>query len=1039
MSAKELLANFSNPSSVFRGKPFWAWNSQLEPEELRRQLRIFKHMGLGGGFMHSRVGLKTPYLSDDWFECIKACVDEAKRNGLEAWLYDEDRWPSGAAGGLVTQDPEYRLRYLTVERYEKPEAFLWPEDDEIAYVFGVIFEEDGTISWYQRLDQREDILLLPQKAEILQFTVTLQEPSSWYNNQTYLDTLNAKAVKKFIDVTFEAYKNNVGDEFGKTIPGIFTDEPNNGYFFVVDGEKLAEPILPWTGEFSEKFQELFGYDITRKLPEVFYDMTEERFSQARYHYHICRTRLFVEGFAKQIGQWCEANNLLFTGHVLMESPIYAQATAVGSAMQFYAYMQAPGIDVLTQYKLEYVTAKQCSSVARQMGRKWVLSELYGCTGWETTFETYKHSGDWQACLGVNLRCQHLSWYSMAGEAKRDYPASIHIHSPWWREFKFVEDYFSRVNTLISEGIAVCDLAVIHPIESYYLLLKQYETAKDAQSLFDIDRKHTELVDWLLGGHMDFDFADEHLLVELNSEVGSDDKGGYLQIGQMKYRAVLVPQMITIRKTTLELLKKFEEVGGKVVFVECAPECVDALESEEAKDFAKDKIVGFDFNSIINSLEQSRTVSIRDENGDEVRDVFYQFRKIDDDWMIFFVNTNRQKGYENLSVKLKLELPKGGQIQYWDAVSGMRYKLSGELTYKSATFNINISASGSAIVFISSEPDQELSPLKRFVGQDEGQDKIELNPSNWDVLLDDYNPLVLDKADVEMRVEGKKKLSKTKMEILQIDRTLRELLDIPQRGGAMAQPWVEADKPLGPTAEIKLTYRFNVKYLPTEMCLLAIEQPERWKISLNGNLIPSESVTGWWVDKAIKTLPVNPEFFVKGKNVITVEGQFDRLADLEIMYLLGRFGVSCGKISSIVKPVTKLKFGNWVEQGLAFYSGNVIYKTSIKLDKGNGKYFIEFPEFSATAIEVFVNGKSAGMTAWPDYRVDITEQLVSGQNIIEIKLLGSRRNSFGPFYLNEDNPRWTGPYSFVELQQEEYRLISYGLYKPPVIFRIDANM
>ncbi len=1036
----ELLEKFANPSSAYRGKPFWAWNDKLEPEELRRQLRIFKRMGLGGGFMHSRVGLKTPYLSSEWFDCIKACIDEAKKHGLEAWLYDEDRWPSGAAGGLVTKDEKYRLRFLTIDRHEKPESFLWPESGEESYIFGAIFEEDGRISWYQRLYQPEDILILPQKAEILQFTVTVQKPSCWYNNQTYLDTLSEDAVRRFIEVTFEAYKEHVGEEFGKTVPGIFTDEPNNGYFYLVEGENLAPATPPWTAKFAERFREMFGYDVTRHLPEIAFDLTDKKFSQVRYHYNVCRTRLFVESFAKQIGDWCESNNLLFTGHVLMEWALYAQASVVGSAMQFYAYMQAPGIDVLTQYKLEYSTAKQCSSVARQMGRKWVLSELYGCTGWDTTFETYKHSGDWQAVLGVNLRCQHLSWYSMAGEAKRDYPASIHIHSPWWQQFKFVEDYFSRVNTVITEGRAVCDLAVIHPIETYYMLLRQFETRKDAGGVFELDKKHNQLVSWLLGGHLDFDFADEHLLVELNASVGTDEWGAYLQIGQMRYRAVLVPQMITIRKTTLELLNQFREAGGKVVFVEDVPECVDGAESSAAREFAEGGIVGFDFDEIISTLEDKvRKVSIRTEAGEEVRDVFYQFRKIGDDWVIFMVNTNRQKGYENLSVKLQLELPKGGQIQYWDAISGKRYKLAGELTYKTASFNVDISASGSAIVYISSEPEQELESLSvadRRAGKAAG---LEINPSSWEVLLDDYNPLVLDRADFEMRAEGKKKLSKSKTEILQIDRTLREYLDIPLRGGAMAQPWVEADNPLGPSGHLKLTYRFNVKYLPTEVCLLAIEQPERWEIKLNGNVIPSEAITGWWVDKSIKTLPVKPEFFVKGKNVIEIEGQFDRLADLEIIYVLGKFGVMTnGKLSTITKPVNKLKLGNWVEQGLAFYSGNVIYRTSVTLDKKDKKYFIEFGEFSATGIEVSVNGKSAGIAGWPEYRIDVTENLADGKNIIDIKLLGSRRNAFGPLHINTDNPRYTSPGSFVDssVYQEEYRLLSYGLYSPPVLVAYD---
>ncbi|MFQ9394894.1 MAG: hypothetical protein ACLR2E_13705 [Lachnospiraceae bacterium] len=36
------------------------------------------------------------------------------------WLYDEDRWPSGYAGGLVTKDPAFRQRFLVFSPEELP-------------------------------------------------------------------------------------------------------------------------------------------------------------------------------------------------------------------------------------------------------------------------------------------------------------------------------------------------------------------------------------------------------------------------------------------------------------------------------------------------------------------------------------------------------------------------------------------------------------------------------------------------------------------------------------------------------------------------------------------------------------------------------------------------------------------------------------------------------------------------------------------------------------------------------------------------------
>ena len=98
----------------------------------------------------------------------------------------------------------------------------------------------------------------------------------------------------------------------------------------------------------------------------------------------------------------------------------------------------------------------------------MLSELYGVTSWDCYFRTYKHQGDWQAALGVTVRVPHLSWYAMGGEAKRDYPASISYQSPWYKKFSVVEDHFARLNTALTRGKPVVKVAVIHPIESFWL-------------------------------------------------------------------------------------------------------------------------------------------------------------------------------------------------------------------------------------------------------------------------------------------------------------------------------------------------------------------------------------------------------------------------------------------------------------------------------------------------------------------------------------------------------------------------------------------
>jgi len=1027
MTVEQMEKDFLNPSAAFRAKPFWAWNAGLDSNELRRQIRIFKQMGFGGYFMHSRVGLNTPYLSEEWFQRVGDCIDEGGKTAMEAWLYDEDRWPSGIAGGLVTKDPKYRAHFLAMARHEVPERYNWPTEPT-TYVYGVTFEDDQ-ITWYKKLDQPADILILPQNSEIVEFVLKTPPESSWWNDTTYLDTLSREAVGKFIEVTHEAYKRHFADHFGKRVPGIFTDEPNGGAAMRdMWGSGVS---LPWTAGFAERFEQWFGYDLVQRLPEVFFETEGKAFNRVRYHYFCTRSRLFAENFMKQIGDWCEKNHLMFTGHVLEEEPLTNAVSVIGSIMQCYPYMQAPGIDILTQYHVDCITAKQCSSVARQTGRKWVLSEMYGCTGWETTFETYKHSGDWQAAMGITMRCPHLSWYSMAGEAKRDYPASIHFQSPWWKQYRHVEDYFSRLNVILTAGEAVCDLAVVHPIESWYLY--HGPNWPTDPRLKKMEQEFPALVKHVLGSHLDFDFVDEHLLTEFTAKVNHDAAGPMLQVGQARYRAVLVPPMVTMRKATLELLKSFALEGGTVVFAGSAPELVDAETSPEAQDFARDKTPS-DFVAAIET--KARRVSIRDGQGLEAADVLYQFRKIGDDWAIFMVNTNRKSGLNPLTVRLNLDLPKGGQIQLWDAASGQKYKLTGEITYRTATFKIDIPASGSRLVVIAAQPQTlDTAPVLKA-----GVTKVTLGEEGWSMLLDDYNVIVLDRADCTGQSDGRKKFSRTKTEILQLDCALREYLELPHRGGSMVQPWVDAGRPLGPTAQVTLTYKFGVKVLPTGPILLGLEQPERWQIKINDQPLDTDMVNGWWVDPAIKTLAIDPAMLTRGKNILTLEGQFDRHANLEIIYLLGSFGAETdGKSGSIVKLPSKIDLGSWLDQGLPFYSGNVVYRTGFEFQPEAGKrYLLSLSEFKATAVELSINGKPSVPLCWPEYHFDCTDLLTPGRNTVDIKLLGSRHNAFGPLHLAVDNPEWTGPSQFHTnpedpgVWQDEYKLLPYGLMAPPVL-------
>ena len=495
---------FKNPTSEYRGTPFWAWNCKLNKELLTRQIEYLKEMGFGGFHMHSRSGMATEYLSEDFFELVKACADKAKKEDMLAYLYDEDRWPSGSAGGLLTKDKKNRQRYIiftknTEENHaDMKTAYETGETCHIAS-FKVELNKDGTLKSYEKTDEAPG-------AWNVYFKTCGDDP--WYNDQAYADTLNGDVTDKFIELTYGSYKKAVGEEFNKTVPSIFTDEPQymqiGNLAFASDDSDVR---LPWTWNFADTFEEKYGENINGRLPEIIWDMPNGEPNRIRYCYidHVCER--FVGGFADKCGKWCEENGICFTGHVLLEETLGSQTGAVGEAMRNYRTFGLPGIDMLCN-NIELSTAKQAQSVSHQYGREGVMSELYGVTSWQFDFRGHKFQGDWQAALGITLRVPHLSWVSMKGSAKRDYPASISYQSPWYKKYPYIEDHFARVNTALTRGKPSVNVAVIHPVESYWLHYGPSENTYDIRK--QLENNFDNVIKWLLFGQIDFDFISESL-------------------------------------------------------------------------------------------------------------------------------------------------------------------------------------------------------------------------------------------------------------------------------------------------------------------------------------------------------------------------------------------------------------------------------------------------------------------------------------------------------------------------------------------------
>lgn len=985
----------------YRGKPFWCWNGKLDKAEIIRQVHILKDMGFGGFFMHSRTGLETEYLGKEWFEIVTAAAEEAKKLGMSAWLYDEDRWPSGTAGGEVTKTFEFQLKFISMY-----DADAEPEREvhiagELGRFAVCLNENKELLDYYPVFSDTE----CKEGYVVKKFLIEHMKNDAFYNGYTYLDTMNRKATEAFLNATHEKYRKKCGDLFGKTLLGIFTDEPHRGSilngFGIGNANRLQ--MLPYAYELYGRYQKITGEKLSEKLPELFYKRADSEINRTMYYYIESIQQLFLENFAKPYHEWCLKNKLIFTGHILHEDSLAIQALFQGSVQRFYEHMDYPGVDILTEGNRAYWVAKQVQSVARQLGKKFALSELYGCTGWQFNFRSHRDVGVWQALLGINLRCHHLSWYTMEGEAKRDYPASIFYQSGWYKDYKYIEDYFARLGEILDKGKPQCEVLVVNPVESAWL----YPRVGWEKNLFELqveeskrlEEDYAKMFGILTTGQVDFDYGDEEMLSRY-AKIAADGEGVKLRFGKAEYSCVVLNGMRTIRSSTVRILRKFMEAGGRVVVAGKAPSYVDATTLFSQEYLQGSEQIAFDREAVLQSLDGYRKMKI------DSSEILTAVRKVKDGYYVVCLNTDRDAKKEGLTLQLDGEY-NVNEIRLEDgktrgiAENAVKIPISFEAG-ECRVFRLMRQAACAQIV--------RAEEAKKEVVLD-GEMKYELS---------ERNVLPLDFA--EYSLDGK--TDKKAYEILRIDRMVRKDLKMPLRGGEMIQPWYREKygivKDETGRHTLRLRYTFRAETLPETDYRLVMEQSERWEIRVNRKKL-QKNVVGHWIDRCFDEIDLPREILKVGENVIEMTAEYDAGLNLECVYILGNFGVGLeGAKTWICELPRTLKTGDITNQGLPFYSGKISYHTGICGERLKVKL-----QDCCGAVSKVQAGRYAEYIAFAPYESKVFD--CKGELKIEVSL--TRRNTFGPLHYAPVLCGAYGPEIFVldgEDYTDKYCLIPQGI-------------
>lgn len=578
------FASANPPRSLF--PLLWLHGDPRETEEtLRREIESMDDAGCGGFVIESRPHLD--YLGDGWWRDVGICLDEARRRGMEVWIFDEEYYPSGIAGGKVLKKmPDYRMQVLAKE------TFRWT-DRQAREWEAISFVDDAVL---KVVCMREDT------SERVAFA-DLQALNAWADNEEaegadaggwmihvigvmpswngrmfekMVDYLCPEVTDAFIELTYEATKSRFSEYWGTTIKGFFGDETsfeNFGSYDVLFGEET--PSFPWSRVLRSTFKEAKGFDLV-DFCELLWFESGEKTSQVRVDFMDHLTTLFAENFFGRIQRWCHANGVQFIGHIVEDNHAHMHhGYGVGHFFRATKHFDMGGYDfVLRQLDSEqkqipyeehfpqfrtyrdppypdffqYTLAKLAQSAAHlEVGTSLVMCENFGAYGWDLGLREMKWMTDWMTARGTNWYVPHAFSPIFPDP---DCPPHFYAsgYNPLWPYFRQWGDYANRSCLMLREARHVAAIAVLYPAESHW--------AGDRDTLDGVCKA-------LMQSQYDFDILSMDLL--------ADDRrcmidGGELRIRDERFATIVLPGIRTLPSTVRDRLQAFTRAGGRVVSV-----------------------------------------------------------------------------------------------------------------------------------------------------------------------------------------------------------------------------------------------------------------------------------------------------------------------------------------------------------------------------------------------------------------------------------------------------------------------------------------
>jgi hypothetical protein len=384
-----IMGKFKNIASGI----FLFWNATPTKRGLARDLKNIADAGFSCVYLHPMPdsfrkhnffkGMECSYLGKQYFDLAKVMLEECRRLGLVMMLYDEGGWPSGGVlDRLVKMHPECRARYLMKKDSGELET---------------VFEE------------------VP-------------------------DLLDPRTTKVFIDMVYEKYREAFGDEFGKTIKGIFTDEPFFRCYIGARKVRIADGM-------EKRVREKFNCDLVKDLLPFLWEGTENLpgAQEARRKYLQVCSEMFADNYSKVLEKWCRKNHLDLEGHFNREDE-YFEVGDCGDLLEVLAPLHVPGVDAIWRQvypgngMAHFV--RFAASAAIRSGRRETLCECFNVYGYGLTLPVMHWVANTLLIQGITRILPMPYLYGDMKLRKICCSTDISHRNPQWEAMKALTDFWN---------------------------------------------------------------------------------------------------------------------------------------------------------------------------------------------------------------------------------------------------------------------------------------------------------------------------------------------------------------------------------------------------------------------------------------------------------------------------------------------------------------------------------------------------------------------------------------------------------------------